>query len=65
MTRTEAQERARKIWGPGVRVTPWLHPSGDNWWVEIPGQASVHALDAQGHVFCQHENCRLAEARLP
>lgn len=63
MTWNEAQERARQIWGQTVQISPRPGKSTD-WWVDVPGEASVQRMDTNGHVVCHHDTCVLKEGRL-
>jgi len=61
MTHDEARARAIAIWGPRVAaVSQW----GDDWWIELDREASVHRLDRNGRVVCHHDMCFLAEQRI-
>jgi hypothetical protein len=58
-----ALRRAREIWGPTVIVSK-LTADSPWWWIELPGDATIHRLNERGHVTCHHHSCELLESRL-
>lgn len=62
LTKNEATERAKKIWGDNLIVTVVPGASGGEWFVEIDsGVFRCHLIDGNGHPIC-HPACSKLEA---
>jgi hypothetical protein len=73
MNRLEAQERAKKIWGPNCNVTRSFQgntqPGKVEWWVDKNTKnpsmpVTNHGLDCNGHPTC-HKECMAGERSEP
>lgn len=71
MTKSEARERARQLWGDCARVDKVMVPKGGFRsptraaveWNVVVTNGGIHWLDSQGHAIC-HEHCQTLEAKL-
>jgi hypothetical protein len=61
MTITEANDRARAIWGPTATASPWPGGTRPDFWITLSDNPEVHRLDPQGRVTCYHDVCRFYE----
>jgi hypothetical protein len=64
LTRNEAEDRARAIWGDNVATVTGpssVYPGGC-WYVDTK-DGTAHWIDGNGHACC-HDECRAAEARI-
>lgn len=64
LTRLEADERAKKIWGEDqVKEITLRSFAPPGWWTIVLHNGTHHSLDGNGHTDC-HADCAICESQV-